>query len=484
LTTANSNLLTAAEAPIQTRSAELRKELGIADMVFFQILVVIVPEFFGTAVKAGSSHVLLWIMAIVLFFVPQAFVVSFLNRLMPLEGGLYEWARIVFNDWIGFLVAWNLWLTCTVQVAQVALVTTTYVTYAAGPQAAWMASNQAVLLFSSVGLLTGILMVARAGLRLGKWVSNTGSVFTLLIVGLLVMIPFAHAARRAAPAYHPLPLVAPALTLFSLSVFAKMTFGALSGFDTVTIFAGESRSPARNIARATFIATPLIALLYIFGTSSILAFVSPEDIDIIGPIPQALRLGLGGLGMARVIAPIAILLLLTNYLCSYVTYFSANARLPMVAGWDHLLPEWFTRLHQEYKTPVNSILFMGAVSLAASVAVLFGAGNQEAFATLQIWTWTFYGLAYLVMFAIPLLARKKLGLRPNLWLRLAAGSGFLITLLFVVMSVFPIVNVRSNWAYTLKTIFVAAGANTLGFVIYRIGSRRHRNALRVRPQTC
>jgi amino acid transporter len=176
-----------------------------------------------------------------------------------------------------------------------------------------------------------------------------------------------------------------------------MTFGALSGFDTVTIFAGESRSPARNIARATFIATPLIALLYIFGTSSILAFVSPEDIDIIGPIPQALRLGLGGLGMASVIAPIAILLLLTNYLCTYVTYFSANARLPMVAGWDHLLPEWFTRLHQKYKTPVNSILFMGAVSLAASVAVLFGAGNQEAFATLQIWTWTFYGFAYLVM---------------------------------------------------------------------------------------
>ena len=26
-------------------------------------------------------------------------------------------------------------------------------------------------------------------------------------------------------------------------------------------------------------------------------------------------------------------------------YLTANARLPMVAGWDDLLPAWFTRLH-------------------------------------------------------------------------------------------------------------------------------------------
>jgi glutamate:GABA antiporter len=472
LTPRTSSLLAAAATKIQTRSAELRKELGIADLIFIQILLVIVPEFFGTAVKAGASHVVLWILAILLFFIPQALVVGHLNRLMPLEGGLYEWARVAFNDSIGFLVAWNLWLTATVQVAQVGLVTTTYIAYAAGPQALWITLNPRVLLALSIGLIIAMLLVARAGLRLGKWVSNTGSVFTLLIIGLLVMIPFAHTATKAGAAYHPLRLIAPPLTLFSLSVFAKMTFGALSGFDTVTIFAGESRSPARNIARATFIAAPLIALLYIFGTSSILAFVSPEDIDIIGPIPQALRIGLGSSGIARVIAPVAILLLLTNYLCSYVTYFSANARLPMVAGWDYLLPGWFTRLHQRYRTPVNSIFFMAAVSLAASIGVLFGVGSQEAFATLQIWTWTFYGLAYLVMFAIPIVAEKKSGIRPRWWMRATAASGFLVTLLFVLLSVFPIVPVANQTAYSLKTISVIVGANAIGLLVCRVGSRK------------
>jgi len=168
---------------------------------------------------------------------------------------------------------------------------------------------------------------------------------------------------------------------------------------------------------------------------------------------------------------VAILLLLTNYLCSYVTYFSSNARLPMVAGWDHLLPDWFTRLHKERKTPVNSILFMGFVSVFASAAAVMGVGNQEAFAMLQIWTWTFYGIAYSTMFAVPLLARKELGIRPSIWLRIGAGSGLLVTLLFVLLSIFPIVQVESNRGYMLKTVFVILGANAFAMLLYRLGRR-------------
>ncbi len=100
----------ATEAHLHTRSSALPKELGYLDLVLASILLVVIPDFFGAAVKAGSAHVVLWLIAILLFFIPQAFVVAHLNRLMPLEGGLYEWTRLAFNDGIGFLVAWNLWL--------------------------------------------------------------------------------------------------------------------------------------------------------------------------------------------------------------------------------------------------------------------------------------------------------------------------------------------------------------------------------------
>jgi amino acid transporter len=464
--------LNAAEVAVQAQGKILRKELGIADLALAQILIVIVPEFFGTAVKAGPSHVVLWLAAILLFFVPQALVVAHLNRLMPLEGGLYEWARLAFGDGVGFLVAWNVWLDTTVQVSQIALVTTTYIAYASGPTGASIASNPLLLVAASIVLIAGMMLIARLGLSVGKWVSNTGSIFTVLILGVLIALPFFHVRRGTLPHYNPLPLVMPPLTLFSLSVFSKMTFGALSGFEIVAIFAGESRNPGRNLARSILFTAPLIALLYILGTSAILAFVSPDAVDVIGPIPQALSRGLGIFGVAGPLVSIAILLLLLNYICSYTLYFSSNTRLPLVAGWDHLLPHWFTVLHLKYRTPVNSILFMGGVALAASTAALIGARNQEAFALLQIWAWTFYGLAYLVMFAIPLFAPKQKGIRPGLWLRVGAAAAFAVTLLFVLLSVLPVVAVDSVWKYSLKIVLVVLGANLAGWASYRAGQRK------------
>jgi len=462
----------ATEAHLQTRSFALRKELGYFDLVLASILLVVIPDFFGTAVKAGPAHVVLWLVAILLFFIPQAFVVAYLNRLMPLEGGLYEWTRLAFNDGIGFLVAWNLWLYVVLYVASIGLVTVNYLAYAAGPAAAIMAANRWIVLLTSVAMIALLMLVARLGLRVGKWVTNAGSFLTVLIIALLALMPFLHHWRGSLSGYHPLRLVTPPLTLFSLSVFSKMTFGALCGFEYAAIFAGESRNPARHLKRAILLTAPLIALLYIFGTSAILAYVSPDSVDVISPIPQALSRGFAGLGLARIIVPVAILLLFTNYLSTFSLNFSANSRLPMVAGWDHLLPEWFTRLHARYRTPVNSILFLGGVTIATSVVVLAGVGDQEAFELLQIWGFTFYGLAYLALFAIPLCARKERGIRPGLWLRFAAASGFLVTLLFVLLSIFPIISVKSESAYAIKTAAVLIGANALGVLLYRLGSHR------------
>ncbi|MGA7694902.1 MAG: APC family permease [Candidatus Sulfotelmatobacter sp.] len=473
--TGNSIPVRTGEAEVQAHSTELRKELGLFDLVMAQILLVIVLDFFGTAAKAGSAHVVFWLVAFVLFFIPLAMVVAHLNRLMPLEGGLYEWARLAFGDQVGFLVAWNLWLFVMLYVAVIGLVTTTFVAYALGPAAAWMASSRWLILTVSCGLILAMILLAALGLQVGKWLSNAGSIATLITLAVLIATPLLGRWRGTLAEYHPLRLVMPPLTVFSLSVFAKMMFGALSGFEYVAIFAGECRNPARNLTRSVLITAPFIALIYIFATSSILAFVAPEAVDVVGPIPQALRLGAPGFGLAAVagfIVPLAIVLLFVNYPTSFSVYFSASARLPMVAGWDHLLPDWFTRLHAKYKTPVNSILFLGAISMAGSAAALIGVGPQEAYELLLTWAFTFYAIAYLALFAIPFLSPKDRGLRPRLWLRLAAVSGFLMTLLYVVLSIFPIIDVESSWVYSLKIAGMVLGANFLGWMIYRAGRRK------------
>ncbi len=450
----------------RSQSSALRKDLGFTDLVLASILLVVIPDFFGTAAKAGPSHVVLWLIAIGLFFIPQALVVAHLNQRMPIEGGLYEWARHAFGDAVGFVVAWNLWLYVVLYVASIGLVTATYAAYALGLDAEGIASNKWIVLAASISILSVLMLVAHVGLRVGKWVTNVGSALTVLIIAFVALLPYLHPSGASPAAYRPLHFVLPPITLFQFSVFSKMTFGALCGFEYAAIFAGESRNPASHLRRAIFIAAPLIALLYIFGTSAILAYVPPEKVDVIGAIPQALRAALGGSATAQTVVPLAILLLLTNYLSSFSLNFAANTRLPMCAGWDHLLPKWFTRLHPKYRTPINSILFLGGVTMTVSAAVLIGVGHQEAFELLQIWGFTFYAIAYLALFAIPLFASKKSSLQAPLWMKILAVSGSLLTLLFVVLSVFPIIPVASQSAYTLKTISVLVVANLLGVLLY------------------
>jgi amino acid transporter len=143
----------------------------------------------------------------------------------------------------------------------------------------------------------------------------------------------------------------------------------------------------------------------------------------------------------------------------------------MVAGWDGLLPAWFTRLHPRYQTPVNSILFVGAVTFAFSVAGLIGVGKQEAFQLLWNASAIFYALTYLVMFAIPIA-----GLPAPGWLKVAAASGFLMTLAFVVLSILPIVQVESPLVFALKISTVVVLTNAAGLAIF-LSSRRRRRTL-------
>src|SRR6266511_6374494 len=102
--------LNRAERAVEERSVALKKPLGLRDLVLTQIVFVVGSSWVGTAAKLGSSHLFFWLLAILLFYIPQAAVVIYLNRRLPLEGGIYQWAKLGFNEFAGFIVAWNLWL--------------------------------------------------------------------------------------------------------------------------------------------------------------------------------------------------------------------------------------------------------------------------------------------------------------------------------------------------------------------------------------
>src|SRR5207253_9590782 len=102
--------LAAIERDVESHSAALKKELGLFDLVLTQVVFVVGTIWVGWAAKLGDAQNVFWLLAIITFYLPLAAAVIFLNRLLPLEGGLYQWAKLAFNDFVAFMVAWNLWI--------------------------------------------------------------------------------------------------------------------------------------------------------------------------------------------------------------------------------------------------------------------------------------------------------------------------------------------------------------------------------------
>jgi glutamate:GABA antiporter len=460
------------ERDVEARSGVLKKELGLFDLVLSQVVFVVGTFWVGWAAKLGNEQNVFWILAIVTFYLPLAVAVIFLNRLMPLEGGLYQWSKLAFNEFVAFMVGWNLWVFAISILAGIGLVVTTNISYSIGPSAAKMKESTTWILTIGFILVVGMVLAATRGLGLGKWIHNIGALVHLMTFAILIVLPVLAYSVATAGEYHPFAIQFPTFSKENINVASKLALGALTGFEYIAILAGETRSAARNIGRSVVIASPIIALMFILGTSSVLAFVPRDQIDLIGPIPQVLSIGFRSLGWVGTIGSIAILGITVRSIALMSIYFAGNTRLPMVAGWDRLLPAWFSRLHPKYKTPVNSIMFVGAVTMVLAVLSLMGVHAQEAFQLIDNAGGVFYALTYLVLFAIPLFGMKALGVKAPWWLKIACASGFIVTLVYIRFAIVPITPVESLVSFALKIIVTVLLANAIGITIYVLGKRK------------
>ena len=271
---------------------------------------------------------------------------------------------------------------------------------------------------------------------------------------------------------HPLRRC-PSWIWFSLAVFGQMTVGALSGFEYVAILAGECRSAARTIGQSVLISAPVICLMFILGTSSVLAFVGGQPINVIGPIPQTMRAGARAIRAAPGCAPFAIFLLIARAIAGSSLIFTGLTRLPMTAGWDHLVPRWFARwIAAAARRSIPSCL-SPRWSWVLILLSMLGVREQEAS---QLWrcVGVHYAIAYLALFALPLVGALRT--RVPAWLKVVSAAGFFASLISLAIAVYPIVNVVSRQAYATKIVSVVLLTNAAGILIFRAGDRRRSKA--------
>ncbi len=434
-----------------------------------QVLTVVGSSWVGIAAGVGRAQLLVWLVAFGMFYAPMAVTVFYLNREMPLEGGLYVWARRSFGDLTGFMTAWNIWAYALSSIATILFQIPSEMAFMLGPRAAALPENHAVV-YSLLAVMLGLLAwTAIRGLGLGKWIHNVSGASIMFAFALLIVSPAWPWLHGAHVQYAPLTMQLPATDLQTLALMGQVLFAA-SGLEYIAIMAGETRVSG-EIGRSVVIASPIIFCMFVLGTAAVVSFheLDPATaINYVAPIPQTLTVAFGEEGPAALLAKFAILLLQIRILGAASQLFTGATRLPMTAGWDHLIPAWFARLHPRHRTPVNSIYV--TVAVVAALLVLGSAGVRavEAFSVLNDASSEFYALAYLAMFLIPLCGEQRVRERLPRWVPYVCVAGVAAIVFVLLLNAYPFVDVQRPGLFAIKIVGTVTLVNAVGYGFYRL----------------
>jgi len=235
------------------------------------------------------------------------------------------------------------------------------------------------------------------------------------------------------------------------------------------------------LPRAVYGAGVLIAAMYIVGTLAVLVLVPAADVSTTSGVFHAITVGsmalkVGYFGM------LAAVLVTVGNAGGVGSTVAGIARVPFVVGIDRYLPAAFGKIHSRWKTPYVSILVQAIISGLILLVSQINQSTRDAYQQLVDAAIILYFIPFLYMFAAAIgLSRRKdraenrqavliPGGLPGVWI--ASGVAFLITLLSIVLSVFPPGESSNRRAFLFRTLLWVTGALAVGLALYWRGARQ------------
>jgi amino acid transporter len=461
---------------------QLERALTLRDLVLFNLVAVIGITWVATAAKAGPSALTLWLLAAILFFVPQGLAVIQLSSSFPAEGGIYAWTKKEFGEGHGFLCGWCYWINNMLFYPTLLLGAAVTATYIFGKGESGLADNWTyVLPFTLVALALAVVLNV-VGLGTGKWLQNIGGI-SVYIPGILLVFVGLYAALTKTPANTlTIAELKPDLTnLPLLNLWATIAF-AFAGLELSSTMGHEIHNPRRNLPRSIYIAAPLVALVYILGTGSMLWLVPKQEINIVAGPLQAISNSMRDLGGAWWwVAPFAAFCLTIGRIGALGAWLTGSARVAFVVGLDRYFPPAFSRVHPRWHTPYVAIIIQAPLAVFFLLLSVLGKGTtvEKAFLILIDMSLLIYFIPYIYLFVTFMVHCRRNRMEQSL---LAPGGatgaliiglcGLAITLFAMVVAMIPPPGTSDPWMFETK---VAGGSLLLvlfGLIIYWRGKRK------------
>ena len=381
----------------QTMSEQLRREFSLRDLILLHITAIITLRWISFAAARGPSSISLWVLAFFGFLLPSAYVVIGFSRLMPEEGGIYQWTKHTLGPFHGFVCAWCYVVNNLFYFPSLLVAITGYVAFSIQGDNQTLQNNIAFVRYFSLGALWAVLFLNLIGVRFGKWVQNIGGLAIWIPGSLLILLGCIQLFRSGSVTTFSLSNIFPDFGKFDTwSVWSQVCF-AFTGIELASTMSEEIKDPVRTIPRSIYIACFIITTIYILGTISILLTMQSKDVNLVTGLIQAISRDLSSLGIPIVSSWISVLLSL-GLMGTLGAWLSGAARLPYTVGVDRYLPRALGKIHPKWGTPYISLLTLGIIS---SIIIWFsfsGSTVKEAYEVLVNACLILYFIPFLYLF--------------------------------------------------------------------------------------
>lgn len=405
----------------QSGSKSLKRVLGPVSLVALGVGVIIGAGLFSITgtVAAGYTGP-----AITLSFVIAAIGCCFAGlcyaefaSMIPVSGSAYTYSYATMGELIAWIIGWDLVLEYTVAATTVSISWSRYMVFfldSIGIELPY--SFTACPWDGGIVNIPAILIVIAMSLILMRGTASSsfvnGLIVFLKIAVILVFVVLGWQFIQTDNYTPYIPQNTGTLGEYGISGIlrgAAIVFFAFLGFDAVSTAAQETRNPRQNMPIGILVSLLVCTILYILfahvmtGVAHYSEFSGQEGI---APVAVAIE-HMGTVGTNGVIVPAypwlnkaIVLAILFGYCSVIMVTLLGQSRVFLSMSHDGLLPSFFSRINEKYRTPIHSnFLFMIIVGLLAGFVPAEVAGEMTSIGTL---------LAFTLVCAAVLIVRKTM----------------------------------------------------------------------------
>ena len=365
----------------------LKRVLGTSGLLLMGVGAIIGAGIFiltgiASALYAGPGIILSFVIAGAACLLTALCYAEFAS-MIPVAGSAYTYSYVTLGELFAWIIGWDLILEYLVIVAAVAVGWSGYIVNiftSLGVNLPPQLINPpgidgGIINIPAVLIIAGITWLLIRGAKQSSQVNTVIVLIKLAVILLFITIGvnYIHPAN-----YHPF------LPYGWSGVFkgAAIIFFAYIGFDAITTAAEEVKNPKKTFPIAILGSLIISSILYI-AVSGVLNGIFPYYTYKETAAPVAFALANLGIQWANIVISIGALCGITSVL---LVSFFGQSRVFFAMSRDGLLPEFFSHLHKDFRTPTNGIIVVGIVgSLIAAflpiteLAQLVNIGTLAAF---------------------------------------------------------------------------------------------------------